>query len=97
MAQMAPVVVLVLEVPAKETPEAVAPGQLQDPWEVAAAATAPGAVAVVEMPAEDPWEVAIVAAGIASTSEGGLGARPSEGPRREDNWAMIQLGIPPGV
>ena len=59
------VVVPVVEMPTEETPEAGAPGRLEDPWKVAAAA-ALGAVGV--------------SANIASTSEGGLGAGPSEGP-----------------
>jgi hypothetical protein len=92
MEQMAPVVVPVLEVPEEETPEAGTPGWLEDPWEVA---VAPGAVPVVEIPAEDPWEVAAAAASIASASEGGLDTGPSEEPEREGSWAMVQPGIPP--
>ena len=69
---MVPVVEPVVEIPAEEISEAWAPGRLEDPWEVAAAA-----------------------AGIASASEGGLGARPSEEPGREDSWVMVQSGIPP--
>jgi hypothetical protein len=56
------VVVPVVEMPAEEMPEAGAPGQLEDPWKVTAAAAVS------------------VSANIASTSEGGLGAGPSEGP-----------------
>ena len=47
------------------------------------------------MPVEDPCEVAVASAAIASTSDGGLGARRSEEPGREDSWAVVQLGIPP--
>ena len=92
MAQMAPVVVPMVEVPEEETLEAGTPGWLEDPWEVA---TVPGAMPVVEIPAEDPWEVAAAATSIASASEGGLGARLSEEPEREGSWAMVQPGIPP--
>ncbi|XP_039787204.1 translation initiation factor IF-2-like [Panicum virgatum] len=94
MVQTAPVVVPVVEVPAEETPEAGAPGHLEDPWEVAAAAAVPGAMLVADMPVEDPWEVAVMAVSIVSASEGGLGAGPSEEPEREGSWAMVQPGIP---
>jgi hypothetical protein len=88
------VVVPTEEMPAEVTPRAEVPRQHEDPWEVAATAAAPGASPVMETPAEDPWEVAFAGPAIASTSEGGLGARRSEEPGREGSWAMVQLGIP---
>ena len=92
---MASVVVPMVEVPVEETLEAGTPEQLEDSWEVATAAAAPGASPVMEMPAEDPWEVATAAAVIASTSEGSHDAGRSEEPGRDDSWAMVQPGIPP--
>ena len=62
----------VVETPSEETLEVGVPGRLEDPCEVAAAAT-----------------------GIASASEGGLGAGRSEEPERLVCWAMVQPGIPP--
>ncbi|XP_039787115.1 nascent polypeptide-associated complex subunit alpha, muscle-specific form-like [Panicum virgatum] len=54
VAQTAPVAVPTEETPAEVTPGAVAPRQHEGPWEVAAAAAAPGTSPVMEMPAEDP-------------------------------------------
>ncbi|XP_039787191.1 uncharacterized protein LOC120653534 [Panicum virgatum] len=90
MAQTAPLVVPAEETPTEVMPEAAAPARLVDPWEVAAAAAVAGALLVMEMPAGDPREVATAAAGIASASEGGLGARPSEEPGHKDNLAMYK-------
>ena len=51
---------------------------------------------------EDPGEVALNAvfgavspfADIATTSEGGLGAGPSEWPSDRVRWVLVQLGVP---
>jgi len=67
------------EVPVVETPEMTAPGWLEDLREVA-----PN----VASGADGPF------ANIASTSEGGLGAGPSEGSSQGANWAIIQPEVP---
>ena len=77
---MVPVVEPVVEIPAEEIPEVGAPGRLEDPWEVAAAAAA--------------YDDAGVSTDIATTSEGGLGVGPSEEPEHGVSWAMVQPGVP---
>ena len=83
----------VVDIPAEETPEAGAPGRLEDPWEVTAAAVASGASPVAEMPMEDPWEVAAAAAGITSAMSGG-NTRPARG-QLGDGSARDPPGVRP--